>query len=169
MGVLPKAILEQYPRERGNHPLMSFCAVGPMASEVVTGQNYLNPLMPMANLAELGGKVLFLGTTLTSGTILHLAELRAGMPLLTRWALISGQKVVATKVSGCSKGFDKLENVVSQIKLSLTVHNGLWGIYDAEELLKLTTAFFIQDPTGGICDDTFCLCCITRAEYSNYK
>src|SRR5690348_11914656 len=47
MGALPVAVLAQKQHMRGNHPLNSFAAVGPLAEELIAGQQPLQVYMPL--------------------------------------------------------------------------------------------------------------------------
>ena len=39
MGAIPRAVLARPERQRGDHPLASFSAIGPLASDLVGGQH----------------------------------------------------------------------------------------------------------------------------------
>ena len=68
---------------RSDHPTASVCAVGANAAQITTGQ----PLeygygygSPWDKVCQLGGKVLLLGSPLSSVTLLHYAEHIANIP-----------------------------------------------------------------------------------------
>ncbi len=86
MGAIPAAVLAMDGHIRGHHPLNSFAAVGPLAAEVVTGQEPLSVYQPLEALARLGGYAVLMGVGLTSMTLLHLAEQCAGRNPFRRWA-----------------------------------------------------------------------------------
>ena len=54
MGAIPAAVLAMPGRVRGNHPLCSFAAIGPLADELVAAQQPLHVFAPLRALAEAG-------------------------------------------------------------------------------------------------------------------
>ena len=108
MGAIPKALLKLPGRVRGDHPLDSLSAIGPLAHTLVDVQTSLEPYAPFRRLAELGGYILLLGVGLTKLTLLHEAERQAGRNLFWRWALDKDGKTVSLRVGGCSEGFERL-------------------------------------------------------------
>lgn len=92
MGAFPAAVLARPQRVRGNHPLNSFTAVGPLADELIEGQRPLQVYMPLDVLAELYGSIILMGVGLERMTFLHFAEQEAGRTLFRRWANSSDGK-----------------------------------------------------------------------------
>ena len=82
MGAISAAVVETLGRSRGNNPLNSFAAVGPMAGKLTAGQAPLDVNAPLRRLARLGGYVVMMGIDLQSMTALHLAEQMAGASTL---------------------------------------------------------------------------------------
>ena len=162
MGILPRILLEKFPHTRGDHPLASFSAAGPRAKFLTSTQTVDQPFAPIEQLITDKGKILLLGTDLTSATALHCAEQRAGLSMLTRWALLSNGLVQECVVSGCSHGFEKLSSLLSPIETTYVCGTSNWRIYDAEELVSAATEIFRQTPMLGKCDDQNCKRCETR-------
>jgi aminoglycoside 3-N-acetyltransferase len=74
MGAIAAAVVEHPEHMRGNHPLCSFSAVGPLASALLAEQHPMNMYTPLATLAQMEGFVVLMGVDLRSLTLLHLAE-----------------------------------------------------------------------------------------------
>lgn len=76
--------LRTWPRAfRSTHPDASFAAVGKLARWITENhplQYGYGPRSPLAKLCEVGGKVLLLGATLNTITLLHYAEHMAKVP-----------------------------------------------------------------------------------------
>ena len=92
MGAIPAAVVETKGRARGDHPLNSFAAVGPLARELVAGQAPLDVFAPFRKLARVGGYVVMMGVDLRTMTALHLAEQMAGRTPFRRWANDPGRR-----------------------------------------------------------------------------
>ena len=162
MGILPQILLEKFPHKRGNHPLASFSATGSRADFLTSTQTADLPFAPIEQLVADKGKILLLGTDLTSVTALHYAEQLAGLSMLFRWALLSDGSVQECVVSGCSLGFEKISQLLGPIETTYVCGTSKWRIYDAEELVSSATKIFHQTPIIGICDDHSCQRCKTR-------
>lgn len=162
MGILPQILLEKYPHKRGNHPLASFSATGPRADFLTSTQTVDLPFAPIEQLVADKGKILLLGTDLTSVTALHYAEQLAGLSMLIRWALLFDGSVQECVVSGCSLGFEKLSQLLGPIETTYVCGTSKWRIYDAEELVSSATKIFRETSKIGTCDNHSCKRCETR-------
>ena len=162
MGILPRILLENFPHTRGNHPLASFSATGPRAEFLTSTQTPDKPFAPIEQLIADKGKILLLGTDLTSVTALHYAEQLAGLSMLIRWALLSNGSIQECVVSGCSLGFEKLSELLRPIETTYACGTSKWRIFDAEELVLSATKIFLEAPKIGTCDIHGCVRCETR-------
>lgn len=165
MGALPRTLLENYPRIRGNHPLASFSALGELADFLVGDQTPSDPVKPISKMITRDSVVVLMGTDLTSATLLHLAETKAGLPGLKRWAKLSTGQIISCDVTGCSNGFERLREPLSRIEHSVEVSGSKWRIYPAAEMLDLATNFFTKNPLGGLCEDSKCMRCESKRKY----
>ena len=163
--MLFRSLLEEFPRIRGNHPLASFAGLGGKSREIIEGQNPNQPFTPLEKLVENEGYIFLMGTDLTSATLLHLGEYEAGLPLLSRWALTKENGVIKCEVSGCSRGFEKLKALFSEIEITSEFEGSKWRVFPAPQMLEIATSYFMQDPLGGVCDDVDCVKCNARREY----
>jgi aminoglycoside 3-N-acetyltransferase len=162
MGSIPAAVLRRTARRRGRHPLTSFAALGPQAVELVRDQEPADVYAPLAALAARGGAVVAMGVGLDAVTLLHLAEVRAGLPLLTRWALVADGRIVAAPHGGCSRGFERLAEAVAAAERRIEVGESTWRVFDAAALLAAATPRFAADPAAGTCAHPDCARCRER-------
>ena len=136
MGIIPATIVRTSERMRGNHPLNSFAAVGPLAADLVSSQAPLDVYAPLKALARTDGYVVLAGVGLDRMTLVHLAEEMAGRNLFIRWANGPDGRPMAVKVGGCSRGFGKLEPVLSSLMNKGQVGESVWLVYPAKATLE---------------------------------
>lgn len=157
MGALPAAVLARPGRVRGDHPLNSFAAIGPHA-EIAAAQSARSVYAPLESVVTMGGKVILVGTSLTSTTMIHLAESRAGRTLFLRWAHNSDGTRVACDTGSCSVAFDNFLDVVS-MEADIMVGGSRWRILDAQHLLAEATEAILRDRAITSCGRAGCLRC----------
>jgi aminoglycoside 3-N-acetyltransferase len=162
MGGLAAAVVGRPDRCRGNHPLNSFTAVGPLAATLVAGQAPLDVYAPLRALAAHDGLIVCMGTGLTSVTAVHLAEQRAGRRMFRRWAL-TRSGVVECEVGSCSRGFDRLAPVVEPLVRRATVDGSAWTAYPAGPLIARAAAALQADPAAARCRYADCRRCAVMA------
>jgi aminoglycoside N3'-acetyltransferase len=154
------AVLVRWPdRVRGEHPLNSFCAVGPLAHALLAEQTPENVYAPLRVLAERGGSVVLAGVGLERLTLLHLAEAEAGQELFRRWAAGAGNRVVRAAVGGCSEGFPRLEPVLAPLMQRGQVGASAWIVLPAAAALARATAAIAADAELTRCADPACERC----------
>jgi aminoglycoside 3-N-acetyltransferase len=158
MGALPAAVLRRPGRARGDHPLSSFTALGPGAAALVSGQRPLDVYAPLRALASAGGLVVGMGVGLTAITAVHLAERRAGLRLLRRWA-VTGAGPVECEHGGCSRGFERLADAVAEAETTLWVGPSRWRVWPATALLDRATDALRRDPSAATCAVPGCARC----------
>lgn len=157
MGVIPRRLLERPGRRRGDHPLCSFAARGPLAESLVHTQNADDVFAPLRELVRHQGSVLLMGVELTSMTLLHLAEQEAGRAPFRRWALDEQCGVVPVAVGGCSAGFDNFEPHLSS--KNTTVGESTWRAFDASSTLVAATEAIRGEPKITKCSSAHCARC----------
>jgi len=158
MGAFPAAVLRRPGRVRGDHPLSSFTALGPGAAALVAGQRPLDVYAPLRALARAGGLVVGMGVGLTTITLVHLAERRAGLRLLRRWAHTPAG-LVECEHGGCSRGFERLADAVAEVETTVQVGPSRWRVWPAEALLDRATDALRRDPTAATCAVPGCARC----------
>jgi aminoglycoside 3-N-acetyltransferase len=159
MGKISRAVLERAGRVRGEHPLNSFAAIGPQASELLEHQAPLNVYAPLQALAEAAGYVLLVGVGLTSMTLLHAAELHAGRRLFIRWANGPDGQPIRVQTGSCSNGFEAFEPIFARLVRETHVGLSRWRAYPGHETLMVAAGAIRDEPEITRCDDPECERC----------
>jgi aminoglycoside N3'-acetyltransferase len=159
MGAIPAAVLGRRERLRGNHPLCSFTAIGPLAGSLVLGQTPSDVFAPLRELAEQGGYVLLMGVDLTKMTLLHLGEELAGRQPFRRWASGGVGEPVGVSVGGCSDGFEKLAPLLEEFVRLTTVGTSPWRAYSAAKVLRAAADAIRENPAATHCGRGGCERC----------
>lgn len=156
MGAIPASLVSMPHRGRGYHPLSSFSAVGPLAVQLVSGQEPLHVWAPLAALAEAGGSVVLMGVGLPEMTLLHLAEQRAGRSPFRRWANGADGEPIEVETGGCSGGFGKLAPALRPLQRECRVDCSRWLIFPASLTLEVVAAAIQADPMITHCGNPTC-------------
>ena len=159
MGAIPAAVLAREASRRGNHPLCSFAAVGPLANHLVGGQKPNDLYSPLETLANEGGFLVLAGVDLSKATLIHLAEKKAGRVPFRRWANGPGGDPMAVEAGGCSNGFVKFDSVFSPFGMTATVGTSQWRSYPADRALEAATRAIREDPQITHCEANPCERC----------
>jgi len=159
MGAIPAAVLAMPRHVRGNHPLNSFAAVGPLAHKLISTQGPTNVYGPLRALAETDGVIVMMSVGLSRMTLLHLAEQMAGRNLFRRWANGPDGQPMEVEVGSCSEGFANLEPILSPIMMKRKVGKSIWRIYPAKEALAIAAREIQINPRLTHCGDEQCLRC----------
>jgi len=159
MGAVSAAVLAMRNRVRGNHPLNSFTAVGPLAHDLIDGQEPTAVYRPLEILTDRDGWVVLMGVSLRSLTLLHLAEKSAGRQLFRRWANDSHGRVMMVEAGGCSLGFERFESVLAPMERRITVGQTTWRAYRGKEALEAAGQAILDDPFITHCGNDECHRC----------
>jgi aminoglycoside 3-N-acetyltransferase len=159
MGVIAATVVTWLGRARGNHPLCSFAAIGPLAEEIVAGQSHLDVYAPLDALARRNGVVLLAGVGVEKMTLLHLAEKAAGRTLFRRWANDVHGQPIAVEVGSCSDGFSRLEAHLQSDFISTEVRESNWKVFGASQVLNHATMAIEAEPDVTHCGDLACERC----------
>jgi aminoglycoside N3'-acetyltransferase len=159
LGIVPRSVVERPGRARGLNPLNSFAAVGQLAEDLISGQTANDVYAPLKALCNRGGAVVLMGVGLTSMTLIHLAEERAGRTLFRRWSQAADGSVVMVAVGSCSEGFGKLGGILAPLERRVTVGESVWRVFPAAETVEVATAAIRADPSITACDDPRCVRC----------
>ena len=159
MGAVPSAVLERPGHQRGNHPLNSFSAIGPLAGELIAGQAALDVYAPLRRLAELNGLIILMGVGLDRMSLLHFAEQQAGRRMFRRWANGPDGQPIEFERGGCSAGFVRFAPVLRALLWETRVGESRWEVYPAHEALQTATAAIHQQPEITRCAEPSCYRC----------
>ncbi len=159
MGALVTRILARPERIRGNHPLNSFTALGPMAGELISPQDWTDVYAPLRALNAMDGVLLLIGTDLTSLTFVHYAEQLAGRSLFIRWAVTADIETAAARVGSCSRAFNQLEPSIEHLGQKFTLCGADCRLFKAAEVLPVLVQTILQQPEITRCADQDCLRC----------
>jgi hypothetical protein len=159
LGVLPAALISHAGAVRGEHPLNSFAALGPLADELIAAQSPTDVYGPIRELAACGGLILLIGVGLNRMTALHLAEQQSGRRLFLRWARGAGGQMSMFEVGSCSEGFPRLEPALRRCARTAVVGGSRWRAYPARQTLAAATIAITEDQGITHCPDSECLLC----------
>jgi aminoglycoside 3-N-acetyltransferase len=159
MGAIPGRIVNRPGRKRGRHPINPFTAIGPLASEVIERQDFLNVYGPYKWMYEYPKAYLVLaGVDLTKATPVHFGEERAGRRLFRRWGKYKGE-VVECEVGGCSDGFNNLLPYVQSLERQMMVGQSLWRIYPFRAFVDTVAEAIVSKSSVTHCPDLGCARC----------
>lgn len=158
MGAIPAAVLATPARVRGDHPLMSFTAIGPLAQSLISGQAPDDVYVPLARLVERGGWILMIGVGLTEMTLLHYAEQCVGRPPFIRWANGTDGQPMMVQYGGCSNGFENIAPLLAPLARETTVGASLWRAYSATATLTAAIEVMQRDPEITVCAERCSRC-----------
>ncbi len=155
MGIIPFAVVQTEGRARGNHPLISFSALGPRAIQIVAFQQPLNPYC----LFDAIDFVLMMGTPLERMSLIHYAEQLAGRNLFRRWVLDTDGNCIQVAVGGCSEGFGNLAPMLLSLARETWVGKSLWRAFPTRLTLQVAADAIRNDPHLIHCSDPDCQRC----------
>jgi aminoglycoside 3-N-acetyltransferase len=159
MGSLPALVVHKSERARGNHPLNSFAAIGPLARLLIMHQSPLDVYAPLQALTEQGGAILLMGVGLERMTFLHYAEQEAGRIPFRRWANGLDDRPAMVAVGSCSEGFDHFAPVLAALNQQFLVGESIWQAFPAYKTLRLAVEAIRRKPFMTRCDDSDCERC----------
>lgn len=159
LGAIPVALLRRPERVRSRHPLNSSSAVGPLA-ERLAGADVSDALYASFEaLLALGGWVLLIGVPLRNMTLIHLAEQKAGRPLVDKWAMAADGHPRPVRVGGCGRGFPQLEPWLGPLARETFVGASRWRAFPAAETVAAAAAAIRAKPDVTHCGRESCEYC----------
>ncbi|OGO16448.1 MAG: hypothetical protein A2Y93_09605 [Chloroflexi bacterium RBG_13_68_17] len=157
MGELVEMLRRRPEARRSMHPIYSF--VGVLADEYLEAQSLLDPLGPIARLAEDDGDVVLLGVDHRADVSLHYAERIAGRKTFLRWALTPQGVVTCPNSPGCSDGFQAVEPHLRGVVRRADIGGSVIEAIPVRDLVHFASAWLRQDPQAMLCDRPDCERC----------
>ena len=180
--------VRKYPgAKRSGNASHSSAAVGKLAEYITSNHDPANAVgyeSPLYRIYVSGGKVLLLGVSQVSNTMIHLAEFLSGVPYTdlhydsswnnsTHEILADGTIVetVQTKFCGCSGKFKIMDEILSAAG---AMTRGMIGdadsrLIDAKYMVDAATELIKKTPEIFFCDNARCPCCPPRRAYMKEK
>ncbi|WP_349328183.1 AAC(3) family N-acetyltransferase [Actinopolymorpha sp. B9G3] len=159
LGTIAETMRQNFPHERGDHPLFTYLAVGPDARPLVDAGRLDWPLGPIEELGELGGDVLLLGVGHTSSTAIHLAEQRMGRSRFYRYAKVApGVWMELPNIPGESHRFDEIEGLLAPVTTEVRIGRCRARRLSVSDVLSTTERLIAADPRALLCEDPECRC-----------
>jgi aminoglycoside 3-N-acetyltransferase len=159
MGAIPAAVLRRIGRVRGDHPIDSLAATGPLAAELIGVQTPSDVQAPFERLCALGGRALLMGVGLESLTLLHYAEQVAGRRPFIRWANGPDAQAMEVRTGSCSDGFPKLDGALGGVEQRVSVGESLWRVFPAAAAVKAAVNAITANPSITRCERADCERC----------
>ena len=151
MGIIPATVLRMPGRVRGEHPLCSVTAIGPLARDLISGQAPLDVNAPLMTLAEFDGLVILMGVGLERMTLIHAAEQLAGRNLFRRWASSPDGETLEVETGGCSEGFGNLRSALAPVTNEVRVGESTWLVFNAQSALAAASCAIVENPSVTHC------------------
>ena len=178
-GTIPKVMLSEYGAKRSAHATHSWCAIGKNAEYCVSAHGLLDSPCgdnnPMEKALGFGGKIVFFGCGVSSNTFIHYLEDRANSNFLENafikivredGKLVS--ELMRNHLPGCRDFYYYLtpdcKFYKRAIERGLEIKRetlGAGDIYamDMNEVYRIGTELFKEDPDVTLCDNPGCMFC----------
>lgn len=155
---------------RSLHPTHSVAAIGALADVITEGHDKTEPFgrgSALYKVLQVNGKILQLGVTHTTNSMIHVAEELAGVPYLDRSRQV-GIKTPTGRIvhqwvrrPGCSRGFDEIEEELEQreaIKETL-IGDCRARLMTARSVIDTAVEMLKFDPESLLCEIPDCESC----------
>lgn len=155
---------------RSLHPTHSVASIGSLAEIITEGHENVDPFgrgSALFKVLQVNGKILQLGTTHTTNSMVHVAEEIVGVPYLNRQRQV-GIKTAQGKVirrwvrrPGCSRGFDLIEEPLRQRGqiTETTIGKCRARLMSARAVVDVAVELLKSDPEALLCDLPDCGTC----------
>ena len=167
VGIFAERLHARPEAKRGDHPTLSFSAIGRSAAFLIDRAPFHSPLgtnSPLARLHQLNGSILLIGVGHAANSTLHLAEHWADAPYARRKATVRMPDSSIREMDGspeCSAGFAKIEPILRQARITRSgfVGNAPAQLMRAQFVVSMAMEMLRGNPESLLCDDPACAAC----------
>lgn len=181
VGAITEEVRFRPDSSRSFHPTHSVCVIGPDAEAIIENHLHFTPIgrhSPFDRMLARDARILMLGTFQDTNSSLHLCEVLAGVPYVNvcfnddfdyelGWFFNENRQVEYVEVHevpGCSRGFRKIEPLLSTAGVMKNVRIGKAEsqVLSLRELVPVVQRALATDPTLLLCDIPNCAICPRR-------
>jgi len=171
MGKVATRVLLDPDSRRSNHPLTSFCAIGPKADEIVRDHDLCDPLgpeSPVGRVRAMRGQVLLMGVDQSRNSALMHAHCLSGVPQVRTdlgefLACVDGERrwVQPERFAECTEGYGRLEDelVTRGFVRCTRVGDGTLRLMDVDPLVAFAEHKIRLRPERVCCRRPSCRSC----------
>lgn len=176
VGAITEEVRRRPDAVRSLHPTHSVAAIGSLSRIITEGHDRTTPFghgSALFNVLQItGSKILQLGVTHTSNSIVHVAEEIAGVPYLERTRQVRVRKAdgrvmeIQVRRPGCSQGFGAIEDILQQRHaVSQTMIGECCSrLMSARAVVDAAIELIANDAEGLLCSRPECeVCAESRA------
>lgn len=167
MGILPETLRTHPLATRTSHPILSFAGIG--AEHVLGTQTLIEPLAPIAALAESDGWVVLINVDHTVNTSIHYGEKLAGRKQFQRWALLRERVVECPNFPGDSSGFDAIAGYLRPDTRRVDLEAAFLEALPLRRLIEAVQELIKLDPLALLCQRTDCERCNAVRTAENHR
>lgn len=170
VGMITEAVRKRPNAVRSHHPTHSVAAIGRLAEVITEGHEKVDPFgrgSALFKVLQAGGKILQLGTTNTSNSMVHVAEEIAGAVYLDRSRNVGIRTPKGSVVHkwirrpGCSRGFDAIDETLQEQGAISETRIGECNarLMTARTVVDAAVEALKFDPEALLCDRPDCGSC----------
>ncbi|MEN6357099.1 MAG: AAC(3) family N-acetyltransferase [Armatimonadota bacterium] len=169
-GAITEAVRKRPNALRSLHPTHSVAAIGALADVITGGHEKVHAFArgsALFNVLQARGKILLLGVSHKSDSMIHVAEEIANLPYLERSRQIDVKNAQGKTVQkwvrrpGCSHGFDAIEEILDEHDAvrETTIGECRAQIMAARSVVDAALEVLKMDPEGLLCERPDCEVC----------
>lgn len=170
VGVITETVRKRPDALRSKHPTHSVAAIGRLAQVLVEDHEKTHPFgrgSPLFKLLQANGKVLLLGTDLTTCSMVHVAEEIVEVPYLERQRNVAikmpSGKIIRRWIRrpGCSRGFGVLEDILRERRQLAETNIGACTarLIRARDIVEAAVEMLRNNPESLLCSLPDCGTC----------
>lgn len=169
-GAITEAVRKRPSALRSLHPSHSIAAIGALADMITEGHEKVHAFArgsALFNVLQARGKILLLGVSHRSNSMIHVAEEIANLPYLERSRQVEFKNAQGKTIQkwirrpGCSQGFDAIEEILDEHDAvrETTIGECRVMIMTARSVVDAALEILKLDPEGLLCERPDCEAC----------